>query len=273
MYPWIWKKWWEWGMIACVSFWGLKFLKGQATMSTSEVRTLARLNWGIANRSEIWGRSRELQMLFINIYMLFIYVMYEKSASVNCSVVSDSFETSTDYSLPGSLVRGILQARILEWVAIPFCRGSSQPREQTWVSCIAGGFLTTVPPGKLFDVCACMCAKLLQSCLTLWLHGLWPTRFLGLWDSTGKNTGVGCYALFQGIFLTQGLNLHLLHWQVGSLPLVQPGTPIWCMYVCVCIHTHTQKRLGLVFHRNFGLPLDLLFWIIYCRGIVYPPAA
>ena len=35
---------------------------------------------------------------------------------------------------------GILQARILEWVAYPFSRGSSQPRNQTWVSCIAGGF-------------------------------------------------------------------------------------------------------------------------------------
>ena len=40
-------------------------------------------------------------------------------------------------------VHGILQARILEWVAIPFSRGSSQPRNQTQVSCIAGGFFTS----------------------------------------------------------------------------------------------------------------------------------
>ena len=39
--------------------------------------------------------------------------------------------------------RGILQARIMEWVAIPFSRGSSQPRDRTQVSCIAGGFLTS----------------------------------------------------------------------------------------------------------------------------------
>ena len=44
-----------------------------------------------------------------------------------------------NYSLPGSSVR-ILQARILEWVAIPFSRGSSQPRDQTQVSCLAGRF-------------------------------------------------------------------------------------------------------------------------------------
>ena len=47
-------------------------------------------------------------------------------------------------------------------------------------------------------------------------------------DSPGKNTGVGCHALLQGIFPTQGLNLHLLgllHWQAGSLPLVPLGMP------------------------------------------------
>ena len=40
-------------------------------------------------------------------------------------------------------VHGILQARILEWVAFPFSRGSSQPRDWTQVSCIAGGFSTS----------------------------------------------------------------------------------------------------------------------------------
>ena len=43
-----------------------------------------------------------------------------------------------DLSLPGFSVHGILQARILEWVAIFFSRESSQPRNRTWVSCIAG---------------------------------------------------------------------------------------------------------------------------------------
>ena len=46
-----------------------------------------------------------------------------------------------DCSPPGSSVHGILQARILEWVAIPFW-GSSQPRDRAWVSCIAGRFFT-----------------------------------------------------------------------------------------------------------------------------------
>ena len=48
----------------------------------------------------------------------------------------------TDCSSPGSSVHGILQARILEWVAILFARGSSQPRDQIQVSCTAGRFFT-----------------------------------------------------------------------------------------------------------------------------------
>ena len=70
----------------------------------------------------------------------------------------------------------------------------------------------------------CVHAKLLRSCPTLCN----PTRLFCPCDSPGMNTGVGCHALLQGIFLTQGLNSHLLyllHCQVGSLPLVPPGEP------------------------------------------------
>ena len=49
-----------------------------------------------------------------------------------------------DCSLPGSSVHGIFQARILEWVAISFLRGSSWPRDWTWVSCTAGRLFTSV---------------------------------------------------------------------------------------------------------------------------------
>ena len=57
----------------------------------------------------------------------------------------------TDCSLPGSSVHRIFQARILQRVTISFSRGSSQPRDWTWVSCsscIAGRFFTTEPPEK-----------------------------------------------------------------------------------------------------------------------------
>ena len=53
-----------------------------------------------------------------------------------------------DCSPPGSFVHGILQAKILEWISISFYRGSSWPRDRTYVSCVAGRFFTSEPPGK-----------------------------------------------------------------------------------------------------------------------------
>ena len=77
---------------------------------------------------------------------------------------------------------------------------------------------------------ACVGAKSLQSCLTLCdpMYCSPPVSSVHE-DSPGKNTLVGCHALFQGIFLTQGSNTHLLcllHWQVGSLPLVPLESPM-----------------------------------------------
>ena len=63
--------------------------------------------------------------------------LHIKSESESRSVASDSLCDPMDYT-----VHGILQARILEWVAFPFSRGSSQLRDRTQVSCIAGGFFT-----------------------------------------------------------------------------------------------------------------------------------
>ena len=59
-------------------------------------------------------------------------------------------------------------------------------------------------------------------------HGLYPARLLYPQDSPAKNTGVTCHVLLQGIFLTQGLNLcllHLLHWQAGSFTMSATWSP------------------------------------------------
>ena len=61
-------------------------------------------------------------------------------------------------------------------------------------------------------------------CVTPW------TRLLCPWDSPGKNTGVGCHLLLQGVFMTQGSNLCLLRWQVNSLPLNHLGKTIISYY-------------------------------------------
>ena len=58
----------------------------------------------------------------------------------------------TDCSPPGCSVHGISQARILEWVAISSSRGSSRPRDQAHISCLAVRFFTTEPRGKRVDL-------------------------------------------------------------------------------------------------------------------------
>ena len=80
-------------------------------------------------------------------------------------------------------------------------------------------------------------AKSLQLCLTLCNPmDCSPPGSSVNDDSPGKNNGVGCHALLQGIFLTQGLNprlLHLLNWQAGSLPLVPPGKHEKCSFLSI----------------------------------------
>ena len=74
---------------------------------------------------------------------------------VSRSVVSDSlqFHGLRELNPPGSSAHGILQARILEWVAIPFSRGSSLPWDQTWVSHVAGRLFTNWAARKASGSC------------------------------------------------------------------------------------------------------------------------
>ena len=73
-----------------------------------------------------------------------------------------------------------------------------------------------------------VCVKSLQSCLTLQPYALQPIRLLCAWDFLGKNTRVGCHALLQEIFLTQGSNPHLMSYALTGrffLPLCHQGSP------------------------------------------------
>ena len=65
--------------------------------------------------------------------------------------------------------------------------------------------------------------KSFQSCSTLCNAMDCSSPGSSVLDSPGKNTGAGCHAFLQIIFLTQGWNPHLIHWQAGSLPLAPPG--------------------------------------------------
>ena len=77
----------------------------------------------------------------MKVYCSILY-SYQKAKNSNVTESCPTLCDPKDCSPPGSSVHGILQARILEWVATSFSRGSSQPRDQARVSCIAGRFLT-----------------------------------------------------------------------------------------------------------------------------------
>ena len=144
-----------------------------------------------------------------------------------------------DCNLSGFSDHGIFQARILEWVAISLSRGSSQPRDWTWVSCIAGRRFTILATR---ETQVKEKVKVAQSCLTLRdpmdykVHQILQARILEYSEAftvsrgsfqprdqtqvshiagrcftscaTGKpkNTGVGSLSLLQWIFMTQEVN-------------------------------------------------------------------
>ena len=75
------------------------------------------------------------------------------------------------------------------------------------------------------------------------------------WDFPGKNTAVGYHFLLQGIFLTQGLNLSLLHWQADSLPLSHLGSPLPCTEGLLN-HKHPNYR----YNSPTFLKIRFSFW-------------
>ena len=92
----------------------------------------------------------------MKVYVLCVYMRYMYLVTQSCPTLWDPM----DHSLPGSSVRGILQARILEWVATSYSRGSSRPRDRNCVSrvsCVGRRIsLPVPPPGKPMCVYACM---------------------------------------------------------------------------------------------------------------------
>ena len=85
------------------------------------------------------------------------------------------------------------------------------------------------------------------------LHGLQPARLLCPWDFPGKNAGVGCHFLIQGIFLTWGSNLHLLH----LLPCRQILYPL--SHLGSLIIFMVKVKLVLI-DSAFGARVQACFW-------------
>ena len=119
-----------------------------------------------------------------------------------------------DCSLPDSSVHGVLKARILEWVTIPLSSGSSWPRDQTWVSCIAGRFFTDWTTRE-----AHCCTRHSQ-----WLNGretagaVCQKNWLKVYTPgcPGNCSQGGCFIR-------------------GTLPCKPPSNVCMCVCVCVCV--------------------------------------
>ena len=155
-----------------------------------------------------------------------------------------------DCSLPGSSVRGISQARTLEWVAISFSRGSSRPRDWTCGSCRAGGFFTTEPPGKPHEPQRCMDKS------RLWVKpDVEGHSQKGAVHSRQSHGG----ALHAG--LRTGLSFHLVSWRVTKHPNVRANQ--WGRTIkrqgAFC-PVHQTWSSGLVIPDIYTLPLGFLEW-------------
>ena len=128
-----------------------------------------------------------------------------------------------DCSLPGSSIHGILQARILEWVVISFCRESFRPKDQTRVFCITGRLFTNwaageaLVPGKLYP-------KLKKALLSfLAFQSFLPESA----DAQGKKVAPRLH-LTPGFPLLSDFGLVILQCLFSSLV-------VWKIFVCVCI--------------------------------------
>ena len=146
---------WQWGL------WDLSSLNEGQTQAPN-IRRWSLSPWATREVPQI-PTLLELIFYFGKGNTVYVYGIYVKRSESH-EVVSNSLWSHGLYSLPGSSVHGILQVKILEWVAISFSRGFSWPRDQTWVSCIlAGGFFTIWAIREaiyiyiMVRVCVCVC--------------------------------------------------------------------------------------------------------------------
>ena len=158
--------------------------------------------------SWVYNSSHETGCFIILVQMSVSNVFKSVLVIQSCLTLCDP----VDCSLLGSSLHGILLEGILEWVAIPFSRGSSQPRDRTQISprspALQSDSLPSEPPRKsltmvyliLFCFCCCCCCQVASVMSdSVQPHRQQPTRLPRPWDSPGKNTGVGCHFLLQCI--------------------------------------------------------------------------
>ena len=127
--------WWMWVWVNSGSWWWTRRPGVLRFMGSQRVRHgwMTELNWTeIHAQAKVRAGRQISRSKMVNVF----FKDECQSFSLSCLALCDPM----DHSPPGSSVHGILKARILEWVAIPFSRGSSWPRDHNKVSCITGPY-------------------------------------------------------------------------------------------------------------------------------------
>ena len=142
------------------------------------------------------NKEKKLGVVYSELFFFLIFKIEKVKVLVtqSCPTLCNPMDCST----PGSSVHGILQARILEGVAILFSR-SSQPRDWTWVSCITGIFFTTKEaPFKLkYSWFTMLCQSLLYSRVTVHIYAFFSWYSFPWWFITGYWISSVCYIHFK----------------------------------------------------------------------------
>ena len=122
-------------------FWNDKTIATEIRAVVAKVGNIERRLTTKKHEGTLWVIEKSIiltSVVALSFIILSNFICLKVKVAQLCTTLCDPM----DYGLPGSSVHGIFQARILEWVAVPFSRGASQPRDRTQVSCIAGGFFT-----------------------------------------------------------------------------------------------------------------------------------
>ena len=149
-----------------------------------------------------------------------------------------------DCSPPGVSVPGISWARILEWIALSFSRGSSQPRGQTHISCLAVRFFTTEPPGnpKLENAGLDPATLHMQSdCCAIWASSPVPSHIIQqfhCWVYIWRKHWIKSYmhSDFHGSIIYSSQDMKQF-----ECPLLDEWIKKWHVYVYTHTHTHNRR--------------------------------
>ena len=170
-------------------------------------------------------------------------------------LVAQSYPTlwdSMEKSSPScSSVHGILQARILEWVAIPFFKGSSQARNRTWVSHITGIFFT------------------IWTTRAVLVYEMWVDIVPFFWAEAVKSTHMRLQSIY---FFVEVITEKASCWDAGATRWKQPGPPIFTVEDnCPRWSPDPWRKRTVLNHEDVGIFVVAYPRLAWLTAVSYSP--